>query len=139
MQNCADGRFRRAQTLPAIHPGACATERGQRPELSQRTSGTPLVQRPAMGAGPARATGAKGRTRATPAPAPSQPGKHQPGFIWRHVRLKNEDGRPKTVNSAGARDLAWRRNWGQRSYGPSGLLDSTGPDFVEGKIQGELG
>src|SRR5437667_5307075 len=89
MQNCADGRFRRAQTLPAIDPGAWATERGQRPELSQRTSGTPLVQGPAMGAGPARATGAKGRTRATPAPAPSQPGKHQPGFIWRHVRLKN--------------------------------------------------
>jgi len=25
------------------------------------------------------------------------------------------------------------------SYGPSDLLDSAGPDFVEGKIQGQLG
>jgi len=74
--------------LPAIHRVACATERDQRPELSQRTGGTLLVQGPALGAGPAPATGAMGGRRATPAPSPSQPGKHRSGLSRTHPRLR---------------------------------------------------
>src|SRR5258708_33018882 len=79
-QNRADGRFRRAQALPAIRRVACATERDQRSQPSQRTGGTRLVQRPAMDAGPARATGAIGGERSTPGLAPPL-GKDPSGFV----------------------------------------------------------
>jgi len=41
----------------------------------------------------------------------------------------------------GAREAKCSRRAVSRgaSYGPSDLLDSAGPDFVEGKIQGQLG
>src|SRR5213592_1996180 len=95
MQNCADGRFQRAETLPAIRRVACATQRGQRSELSQRRSGALLVQGPSVVTGPAPAAGAMGGTGATPAPTPTPPGKRPSGFGRTHFRLRADpDPRP---------------------------------------------